>query len=287
MKRATWLHLRIPFSFFLLPVFLFAVSILKHPDWWLVTVIGVILHLFLYPASNGYNSYYDKDEGSIGGLKHPPKVSKELYLMALVFDGIALAVGLWISWQFAIMLLIYGLVSKAYSHPMIRLKKMPIIGWITAGFFQGYFTFLMVIVGATQFSLPELLTAEVQLPAILSSLLLWGSYPMTQVYQHEEDAARGDQTISLKLGVLGTFHFTAAMFSLSNAGFLAYYYTYFGLTTAIMFQAFMLPMLAFFLWWYTKVRKDEGQANFGHTMQLNMLSAVMLNGFFLLVALLY
>ncbi|MEM8895006.1 MAG: ubiquinone biosynthesis protein UbiA, partial [Bacteroidota bacterium] len=147
MKRSTWLHLRIPFSFFLLPVFLFAVSILDQLDWWLAVIVGVILHIFLYPASNGYNSYFDKDEQSIGGLKNPPKVSKELYWISLLFDGIALAVGLWISWQFAVMLLVYGLVSKAYSHPSIRLKKMPIIGWITAGFFQGYFTFLMVIVG--------------------------------------------------------------------------------------------------------------------------------------------
>ena len=287
MQRSTWLHLRIPFSFFLLPVFLFAISILDRPDWWSVILVGVILHLLLYPASNGYNSYFDKDEGSIGGLKHPPKVSKELYIMALVFDGIALVLGLWISWQFALMLLIYGLVSKAYSHPAVRLKKLPIIGWITAGFFQGYFTFLMVIVGVGQFPLPELVTAEIQLPAILSSLLLWGSYPMTQVYQHEEDATRGDQTISLRLGVLGTFHFTAVMFSISNAGFLAYYYIYFGLSTAMMFQAFLLPVLVFFLWWYLRVRREESRANFEHTMQLNMLSAVMLNAFFLTVTLLY
>ncbi len=286
MQRSTWLHLRIPFSFFLLPVFLFAISILENPDWWPVILVGAILHLLLYPASNGYNSYFDKDEGSIGGLRHPPKVSKELYVMALIFDGIALVLGLWISWQFALMLLIYGLVSKAYSHPAVRLKRLPIIGWITAGFFQGYFTFLMVIVGVGQSPLPEIWTAEVQLPAILSSLLLWGSYPMTQVYQHEEDAARGDQTISLRLGVLGTFHFTAAMFSLSNAGFLAYYYIYFGLTTAMMFQAFLLPVLVFFLWWYLRVRREESQANFEHTMQLNMLSAVMLNVFFMTVALL-
>lgn len=287
MQRSTWLHLRIPFSFFLLPVFLFAISTLDQPDWWPVILVGLILHLFLYPASNGYNSYFDKDEGSIGGLKHPPKVSKELYVMALVFDAIALVLGLWISWQFGLMLFIYGLVSKAYSHPMVRLKKLPIVGWITAGFFQGYFTFLMVIVGVAQSTLPELLTAEVQLPAILSSLLLWGSYPMTQVYQHEEDAARGDQTISLRLGISGTFHFTAAMFTVSNAGFLAYYYFYFGLTAAVMFQAFLLPVLVFFLWWYLKVRKDKNQANFEHTMQLNMLSAVMLNAFFLVVTLVF
>lgn len=286
MKRATWLHLRIPFSFFLLPVFLFAMSTVADPDWRLATVVGVILHLFLYPASNGYNSYFDKDEGSIGGLKHPPQVSKELYVMSLLFDGIALLAGAWISWPFALMLFIYGMVSKAYSHPLVRLKKMPVIGWATAGFFQGYFTFLMVIVGVAGFSLPELWTAEVQLPALLSSLLLWGSYPMTQVYQHEEDAARGDQTISLRLGVLGTFHFTAAMFTLSNAGFLAYYLAYFGATAALMFQAFLLPVLVFFIWWYLRVRHDEQQANFDHTMQLNMLSAVMLNAFFLTITLL-
>ncbi len=285
MKRSTWLHLRIPFSFFLLPVFLFAISILDRPDWTLVIVVGMILHLLLYPASNGYNSYFDKDEGSIGGLKHPPEVSKELYWVSLLFDGLALLIGIWIGWQFALLLLVYGLASKAYSHPAIRLKKMPVIGWIIAGFFQGYFTFLMVVVGVTAFSLPELMTIEIQLPAILSSLLLWGSYPMTQIYQHEEDAARGDQTISLKLGVLGTFHFTALMFSLSNAGFLYYYFCFFGLTTAMIFQAFLLPMLIYFFWWYFKVRKDRTQANFDYTMRLNILSAVMLNTFFLMITL--
>ena len=88
MKRATWLHLRIPFSFFLLPVFLFAISILKNPDLFSVFLVGVILHLLLYPASNGYNSYFDKDENSIGGLKNPPKVHKELYWVSLILDGL-------------------------------------------------------------------------------------------------------------------------------------------------------------------------------------------------------
>ena len=34
-------------------------------------LIFVILHILVYPASNGYNSYMDRDEGSIGGLKNP------------------------------------------------------------------------------------------------------------------------------------------------------------------------------------------------------------------------
>ena len=78
MKKSTLLHLRIPFSFFLLPVFLFAAAIVDVFDWGNFWMLFFILHFLVYPASNGYNSYFDKDEESIGGLKNPPKVSKEL-----------------------------------------------------------------------------------------------------------------------------------------------------------------------------------------------------------------
>jgi 1,4-dihydroxy-2-naphthoate octaprenyltransferase len=112
MKKSTWQHLRIPFSFFLMPVFLFAASISPIEDLGRFVLVFFILHLLLYPASNGYNSYFDKDEGSIGGLKNPPKVSHELYIVSLIFDGLALILGLIISWQFVIMLFIYGAISK-------------------------------------------------------------------------------------------------------------------------------------------------------------------------------
>ncbi|MEQ8812426.1 MAG: ubiquinone biosynthesis protein UbiA, partial [Imperialibacter sp.] len=77
LQKATWLHLRIPFSFYLLPVFVFACATVKPGGLLLTGIIFLILHLFLYPASNGFNSYFDKDEESIGGLEHPPKVSEE------------------------------------------------------------------------------------------------------------------------------------------------------------------------------------------------------------------
>ena len=68
MKRSTWLHLRIPFSFYLLPIFCFAVSQAPHPRLAVTLLIAIILHLMAYPASQGFNSYYDRDQGSIGGL---------------------------------------------------------------------------------------------------------------------------------------------------------------------------------------------------------------------------
>jgi len=123
ISRSTFLHLRIPFSVFLLPIYLFALSISNNPIFENVLLVFLILHFLIYPASNGYNSYFDKDEGSIGGLKNPPKVSKQLYYISLVLDILGILLALYINWQFAMMLLIYGLVSKAYSHPSIRLKK--------------------------------------------------------------------------------------------------------------------------------------------------------------------
>ncbi len=283
MKKSTFLHLRIPFSFFLLPIFLFAWAInpkdIMPIHFWMAFFL---IHFFLYPASNAYNSYFDKDEKSIGGLKHPPKVSRELYIYAILFDIIAIIGAIiLLSWDVAIMFFIYGLASKAYSHPSIRLKKYPYISWFIAGFFQGYFTFLMTYMALHHFSIVQTFTPFIQLPAILSSLMLLGSYPMTQIYQHEEDAKRGDITLSLKLGILGTFHFTALAFGLATLGFMAYFMYYFSFQISLFYLFFLIPVLAFFSTWYFKVRKHQESADFEHTMRLNFLSGLMLNLFFI------
>ncbi|MCI4669429.1 MAG: UbiA family prenyltransferase [Bacteroidia bacterium] len=281
LKKSSWLHLRIPFSFFLAPVFLFAFAVASNFDLNRSILVFVIIHIFLYPASNGYNSYFDKDEDSIGGLEKPPPVSKGLYYLSLLFDAVALLLGMLISWQFTIMLFIYGMVSKAYSHPTVRIKKFPYGSWFIAGFFQGFFTFWMSIMGLELESFEIILKQEIWIPAFLSSAMLWGSYPMTQIYQHEEDSKRGDITLSLKLGIKGTFTFTMAMFSLSAIGFVAYFYFFHGLTAAITYLLVMGPVLGYFLYWRSKVWKDEKEANFRNTMNLNLLSSLCLNVFFI------
>ncbi len=282
MKKSTLLHLRFPFSFFLLPVFLFASAISYNPNWIDFGLVFFILHFLVYPASNGYNSFFDKDKKSIGGLEHPPEPEMELYWVSLMMDTIAILMALIVSPEFTVMCLLYGLVSKAYSHPKVRLKKYPIIGLLTIGIFQGYFTFLTVYIGITANGWGTVFTPDVQIPAVLSSLLLLGSYPMSQVYQHEEDGERNDLTISRKLGVLGTFHFTAIFFSISVGGFVLYFLNYDAPWGAYMFVVALLPVLVYFSMWYFKVRKDLNAANYKWTMGLNMISSTSLNLFFLI-----
>ncbi len=293
-SKSTLLHLRIPFSIFLMPIFLFALSQSSQvtENYSNIVVIFISIHIFLYPASNGYNSYFDKDEGSIGGLEKPPKVEKSLYYVALLFDLVAILLGFLVSADFALLLFVYGLISKAYSHPIIRLKQYPIISLLTVGFFQGFFVYVMCIVAISGIKLNQLFSNISSLgsilipiiqPAFLAMLLLFGSYPMTQIYQHKEDSKRGDKTISLLLGIKGTFYFVGIAFFVANLGFWAYFYSLKMFNSLVIFEICLLPILGYFTYWFLLVLKDEKNANFNHTMRLNVLSSVCMSVAFLLM----
>jgi hypothetical protein len=284
--KSTILHLRFPFSIFLSPIYLFALSQSQTHDWTKAIEIFIILHLLIYPASNGYNSYFDRDEGPIGGLENPPPVNKQLFYAAWLLDLIAY-VWAWLSlgWIFGVGLIIYSFISKAYSHPRIRLKKYPIAGWLVVGLFQGAFVYLMVVQCLEDISLSVLLQPQYLLPAIWSSFNLWGFYPMTQIYQHDEDARRGDLTLSRLLGIKGTFMFTGAIFGLATVGFWYYFRdsVILSLPIFVVYLLVMAPSLIFFNVWFWKVLKDETQANFRHTMMLNLLGSLCLNIFFVIL----
>jgi UbiA prenyltransferase family len=282
LSRSAWLHLRIPFSFFLLPIFLFAVGLSPNINQSNLLWVFMILHFLLYPASNGFNSYFDKDEKSIGGLENPPPVNLGLYYLSLFFDLLAIVLGIVkINWQFGLMLFIYGLASKAYSHPSIRLKKFPFAGWVITGFFQGCFTLAMAYIGLNNFEIATALTPKILTAGAIASLMLWGNYPMTQIYQHEEDAKHGDMTLSRKLGVVGTFYFTAGFFGLATMGFIWFFQTWFEIKYAMAFLLALGPVVVFFLYWFIQVKMDASKADYKHTMWLNFISATCLNVFFI------
>lgn len=284
ISHSTLKHLRITFSFNLLPIFLFALAITpKSINWIDALVLFVCWHFFIYPASNGFNSYFDKDKESIAGIKYPPKVTKELYYFSIALDGIGILLALCIHLTTAISMLIYGLISKAYSHPLIRLKKRPVVSWIIVSVFQGYFVFLVTYWAIHDIPISRLTTSMIQIPALLTTMMLMSAYPITQVYQHKEDRERGDFTLSLRLGVLGTFHFTALGFVITALGYVSYFFYYHDSQTMLLYLILMIPLLIYYIFWYQKVIKSIDLADFEHTMKLNRLSALCLNAFFLLL----
>jgi 1,4-dihydroxy-2-naphthoate octaprenyltransferase len=276
--------MRIPFSFFLMPVFFLALSQVSEINWVHAAICFFVLHLFIYPASNGYNSYMDNDETSIGGLEHPPIPTKKLFYTSILFDTIGLSLSLFINVPFFISVLAYLLASRAYSWKEIRLKKFPIIGFLTVVFFQGAFTFWMVYSGISKTTVE--INNSILLVAIGCSFLIAGVYPLTQIYQHKEDKAGGDITISYKLGIRGTFIFTTIMFIISNV----FLYNYFSSMQKgehfILFQLFLLPVVLYFISWFLKVLKDKKQASFKNTMRMNFIASASLNVCFILLLIL-
>jgi 1,4-dihydroxy-2-naphthoate octaprenyltransferase len=286
LQTSTWLHLRIPFSFFLLPVFLFAVSISPEPVFWRTVLVFFLTHFLLYPASNGFNSYYDKDEDSIGGLEKPPPVSRELLFTSLVLDAAALLLGIPLGLPFVAGLFIYGTISKMYSHDAVRLKKYPVVSLLLASGFQGAFMFMVVYQAINNVPVHEVLQPKIICGAVLTTLLLMGFYPMTQIYQHAEDARRGDLTMSRLLGIRGTFMFTFMMFAIAFAAFFYFFYLYYSPHFFWLLMACLAPAIFFFSSWYLLTLKQENAADFHRAMRLNLLSATGTNLFFIMLGLL-
>lgn len=273
--------LRIPFSVFLMPLFLLALS-QSGEDLFSFHVLMsfLIMHVLVYPSSNGYNSYIDRDEESIGGLEKPPMPTKNLYYLTLLMEFLAMALALvFINPLFAFCIFLYTLASRAYSSKEIRLKKYPFIGFFIVFIFQGGFTYYMCYAGIADHALE--LNESVFYLLLASSFQIGGAYPLTQIYQHQQDLNDGVVTLSYKLGYIGTFVFTGGMFAITNVLYFLSFDSADALYQFYMIQVFFLPIVIYYFYWFIKVIKNSNEANFKHTMRMNLIASTCMNLCFL------
>jgi 1,4-dihydroxy-2-naphthoate octaprenyltransferase len=238
-------------------LYLFALAQVPHINWGKALLIFFILHFLIYPASNGYNSYMDRDTESIGGLEKPPPPSRQLFLVTIVLDTAAILLGFFVSPLFPAMILLY-------------------IGVII---FQGGLTFWLVYYGSN-------LNNTFFVPwqgMIICTLLIGGFYPLTQIYQHQQDYDDGVVTISYKLGYTGTFIFCAVVYAIAWI-IMAQFFIHKG--EGIKLSAvsiFFVPIFVYFVRWFLQVRKDKKAANFKNTMKMNWLASVCTNSAFIIL----
>jgi 1,4-dihydroxy-2-naphthoate octaprenyltransferase len=262
-----------------MPVYWFALTQLVNINWTRAILIFIILHVLVYPSSNGYNSYMDKDSSPIGGLKNPLQPTKQLFYVTVIMDVLAIGLGFLISPLFALGTFIYITASRLYSYRGIRLKQYPVIGYLTVILFQGALVFWMVYHGSH-----ASLKTDMPLAAMIAaSLLIGGFYPLTQIYQHKQDLEDGVKTISYKLGYKKTFLFCAFIYTLAML-FLGYvFFSSLMLTEFFILLLFFLPILVYFFWWMLKVWKTETAADFTNTMRMNLLASTCTNAAFITV----
>ena len=253
---------------------MFALSQLERVDLGNTLLVFFILHLLVYPASNGYNSYMDRDVGPIGGLRKPMQPTRQLFYATLVMDMAALLLSLAVNPVFALCILFYILASRAYSYRGIRLKRYPVTGFLTVFLFQGAVVYYSAARGAGQLD-------QVPWLAMLSaSLLIGASYPLTQIYQHEDDAADGVVTISRLLGKRGSFVFSGTQFLVATWILHLLFEKNGGLWQWQLFLLFMLPVVLFFCYWWYQVWHDESRADFRNSLRMNLTATACMTLYF-------
>jgi 1,4-dihydroxy-2-naphthoate octaprenyltransferase len=220
----------------------------------------------------------DQDETSIGGLKFPPKVPKTMFFITVVLDIVALiSTYYYFGKKPMLLLFVYILASRAYSYRGIRLKKYPIIGYLTVCICQGILIYFLV-----NLSCNTLKDNNHVLNAIISFLLVGAGYPLSQVYQHESDKKDNVETISMKLGIRGTFIFSGVLFFTLFVCFVLKFLLL--QYTAAKFFSFILclfPVLLLFTQWSIAVFKDDKNANYDGTMKMNTAGAISMNLYFI------
>lgn len=278
LQKSTITLLRIPFSYFLMPVFFFSLSQVQDINYSKTLLVFIIIHFIMYPASNGYNSFMDRDEESIGLLENPPKATKQLFYLANVLDIMAILLSFLVNIPFALCVVANVLASRAYSYRGIRLKKYPVTGFLTVVIFQGANTYLVVQLGCAA-SFPGI----PWMGMLISSLLFGGFYPLTQIYQHKQDFADGVITISYKLGINGTFIFSGIMYALAEVALFGYFHSAGVPQHFWMLQFFLIPVVGYFFYWWKKTRINAANASFKYAMRMNLVAATSTNAGFILL----
>jgi 4-hydroxybenzoate polyprenyltransferase len=141
------------------------------------------------------NSAFDRDEGDIGYLDDPPAVPRYLARFALILMFMGIPVALTLGWRFSVVYGVCLVMSLLYSVPPFRFKARAGLDVLINATGYGGLTIYAGWAATTQPLRPPVINVVVA--------FFWffvGFYPLTQVYQMAEDAARGDLTLALALG---------------------------------------------------------------------------------------
>lgn len=259
---SVFLHLRFLHAYFLMPVYLFALVISPNFTERQLLWSFVIIHLLLYPASHGYNRYFDQYKNAGGALKNPPA----LYFISILLHAVALALGwLFFNMWFALLILIYGLAAIAYSYRGVWLREYPIVGWVARALFQGALAFMMCYAGINNYPLAGLLKAKVLIPAALCALMFVAICSSMETH--------------LKRGLRGHL-FVLITFLMATIAYLLYFHFYFSDYYGIVFIVAFSPVALFFLYGVYKNLRTPEAAEYGHTIGF-FLAATCFNAFFI------
>jgi len=142
------------------------------------------------------NSAFDRDEGDIAYLRRPPPPPRFLAASSIALMGAGQVAAFRLPEPFPMLYAVCFVLSVAYSVPPLRLKAVAGADWLINMWGFGTFT---PAAGWAATGIP--IDAARGLVLLAFCPLFAALYPLTQLYQVEEDVRRGDRTLAGALGV--------------------------------------------------------------------------------------
>jgi 1,4-dihydroxy-2-naphthoate octaprenyltransferase len=280
VRPVAWFrHLRLPFNLLLSPIYLYGAAAgavhagvarpLADPAFWLAFAS---LHLFLYGGTTAFNSYYDRDEGPVGGMLSPPPVDRGLLPFSLVVQAIGLALAVPVDGAFLGLWLALFALFTAYSHPSVRLKARPGVAMATIAIGQGGLAFAL---GWTVFAPAAALAGAAPLVRMaLTAMIVTGLYVVTQSYQVEEDRARGDRTLPVVLGPARALRWAAVVLAAGGAMLAVDLARWAGASVAVLAAVATVALAGALVGWSRRVEALDTRSNFRIAMSVSTVTGV-------------
>lgn len=195
-------HLRLHYQFFILSGAFLAGAVFAGGARPSFPAQFLAVHVLLFGGVTVYNSYWDRDEGPIGGLRRPPPLAGWTLPAAWILQAAGLAISAAASpaspWVYGVSMLFFWL----YSRPGIRWKGRPLLSLAAIGVSTGLCGFLLGYFhgggGGAGLPPPRAWLASAGTAAVILSL-----FPLSQIYQVGEDLARRDLTFTARYGLAG------------------------------------------------------------------------------------
>lgn len=226
----------------------------------------IIWVIFLNGGTLAINSVFDRDDGDIGYLKAPPKPPKYLLEFSLVLLVGGLVWSFTLPFGFRVAYGISFVMSILYSVPPFRFKAVAGVDWVIN--MVGFGTLTPYAAYAATGKALDSMSAL----ALLGFCPLFAAlYPLTQLYQFEEDSRRGDRTLALILGMkrslmvaLGAvavaFGFFGAAWMVRGGHGYAWDPGFFGLGAIVLAGVLWVALLARWLENHQEMTPDQHQA---------------------------
>lgn len=264
-------------SFIHLPIFLFAISQSQNINWLDTALFFVMMFILVHPSIQMQVAYANMQLSKCDIAE--TEQGKKLFKISTAMDGLAVIVSaIILSLEVGVGILTYLLLSKLNNSNPIRLKRYAILSWLLIMAIQGVLLFAL-----TQYACGKIMLITNFLALQASAFFVGFVFPLSQMYTQTNDANRGDLTISLRLGINGTFTLSLVMFLVAVSFMGLHFYNTKHLFHFYLFLLFLSPVAAYFFWWKKNTKLQPLVANYTFTRLFIIINTVCMSLFSLLV----